>query len=68
MIETLSLNQTAEYLRGHGFKIGNVVLANGLEQGKFEFGFCIVNDQGRRSFQIFRALLDKWIAERAVCA
>lgn len=68
MIETLSLNQAAEYLRGHGLKIGNVVLANGLEQGKFEFGFCIVNDQGRRSFQIFKTLLDKWIEERTVCA
>lgn len=55
-------------MRGHGFKIGNVVLANGLEQGKFEFGFCIVNDQGRRSFQIFKTLLDKWIEERTVRA
>lgn len=66
MIETLTLNQTAAYLRQHGLSISNPALANGIQQGQYPFGICIVNDQGRRSFQIFRALLDKWIEERTV--
>ena len=68
MIETLTLNQTAAYLRQHGLSISNPALANGIQQGQYPFGICIVSAEGCRSVQIFKTLLDKWIAERTVCA
>lgn len=68
MIETLTLNEAAAYLRRHGMSIANTVLADGLEQGKYSFGLCVVSSRGSRSFQIFKTLLDQWIAERTVRA
>ena len=38
MIETLTLNQTAAYLRQHGLSISNPALANGIQQGQYPFG------------------------------
>ena len=66
MIETLTLNQTAAYLRQHGLSISNPALANGIQQGQYPFGICIVSAEGCRSFQIFKTLLDKWIASRCL--
>ena len=62
MIEQLSLNEARRYLSDHGMKIGNVALANGLEQGVFPFGVCVNND-GNRDFFIYKALVDKFIKE-----
>ena len=49
MIETLTLNQTAAYLRQQGLSISNPALANGIQQGQYPFGICIVSAEGCRS-------------------
>lgn len=64
-IVTLDLNECAAHMRAHGMSISNEVLANGLEQGVYPFGICICGGK-QRVFQIFRGLLDRWIAEREV--
>lgn len=38
MIQTLTLNEAAAYLRERGLSISNETLAAGLEQGVFAFG------------------------------
>lgn len=65
MIETLTLNEAAAYLREHGLSISNEALGDGLEQRVYPFGVCIIGG-GRRVFQIFKRLLDEWIAERTI--
>lgn len=62
-IETMTLNQAAAYLRAAGLSISNGVLADGIEAGVYPFAVCI--DTGdSRVFQIFKRLLDEWIAAR----
>ena len=40
-------------------------MRRGIEQGVYPFGLCIKTD-GSAVYQIFKRLLDEWIAERAV--
>lgn len=63
MIETMTLNQASKYLRDKGLILSPDTLADGLEQGVYPFGLCVIGGQ-RRVFHIFPNLLDKWIAER----
>lgn len=63
MIKTMSLQECMEHLRAHGLSISQDTLANGIEQGTFPFGLCVIGGK-RRVFQIFKKKLDAWIAER----
>lgn len=63
MIKTMTLQECMEHLRAHGLSISQDTLSNGIEQGVYPFGLCVIGWQ-RRVFQIFTNLLDKWIAER----
>lgn len=63
MIKTMSLHECMEHLRAHGLSISQETLSNGLEQGVYPFGVCIIGGK-QRVFQIFARLLDKWIEER----
>ena len=64
-IVTMDLNECAAYLRDRGLRISNETLADGLEQGVYPFGVCLGGGK-RRVFQIFKRLLDEWIAEREI--
>lgn len=66
MIQTLTLNEAAAYLRERGLSISNETLAAGLEQGVFAFGTAFRANGKNRVVMIFKRLLDQWIAERAV--
>ena len=48
-------------MRYAGIKMSPVTLRDGIEQGKFPFGFVI--DSGSRVFVISRYKLEKWIEE-----
>ena len=63
MIETMTLHQASKYLRDKVLSLCSDTLADGLEQGVYPFGLCVIGGQ-RRVFHIFPNLLDKWIAER----
>lgn len=66
MIQTLTLNEAAAYLRERGLSISNETLATGLEQGVFAFGTAFRANGKNRVVMIFKRLLDQWIAEREV--
>ena len=51
--------------RASGRSISPDTLRGGIEQGVYPFGLCIKTD-GSAVYQIFKRLLDEWIAERAV--
>jgi hypothetical protein len=63
-IRTLNINETIDRLRENGLSIGQKVLSDGIEQGKFPFGVCV--RQKKRNFIIFEKKLNEWIAERAM--
>ena len=66
MIQTLTLNEAAAYLRERGLSISNETLAAGLEQGVFAFGTAFRANGKNRVVMIFKRLLDQGIAEREV--
>lgn len=63
-IETMTPQEAAEYLRAHGMSVSVETLRRGIQQGVYPFGVYI---SGGKSpiFQIYKRLLDEWIAERA---
>ena len=65
IILTMTPQGAAEYLRESGMSISPDTLRRGIEQGVYPFGLCIKTD-GSAVYQIFKRLLDEWIAERAV--
>ena len=65
IILTMTPQGAAEYLRASGMSISPDTLRRGIEQGVYPFGLCIKTD-GSAVYQIFKRLLDEWIAERAV--
>lgn len=65
IILTMTPQGAAEYLRASGMSISPDTLRRGIEQGVYPFGLCIKTD-GSAVYQIFKRLLDEWIAERSV--
>jgi hypothetical protein len=63
-IDMLTLAELTELLRAHGMKVGQATLADGIEQGVYPFAVCI--KRKTRVFEIYTALVYKWIAERLV--
>ena len=64
MIETITPRRAAEILRDNGMKTSAETIQNGLQQGVFPFGECIMQENDKRTFYIYKAKLDEWIAER----
>lgn len=62
MIKTMTMQECMEHLRSHGLSISQDTLANGIEQGVYPFGLCVIGGK-RRVFQIFKKKLDAWISE-----
>lgn len=63
MIETMTLNEAASYLRDQGLRISNVSLGDGIRQGKFPFGLFIQTGESG-VFHIYKRMLDEWVKER----
>ena len=64
MIVCLSVKETVEILREHGFKVSEQHLRAGLECRAYPFG-NVVYMAKQPVFEIFRPLLMKWINERS---
>lgn len=62
MIKTMTMQECMDHLRAHGLSISQDTLANGIEQGVYPFGLCVIGGK-RRVFQIFKKKLDAWISE-----
>ena len=63
MIETMTIQECASYLREHGMRIGYKKLVTGLEAGAFPFGTVLPSDGKRRPVMIYKRLVDRWIAD-----
>lgn len=64
-IATLTVQDTAQYLRDRGLSISPDTLRQGIKQGVYPFGIVIEMERSP-VFQIFKKQLDAWIAERTV--
>ena len=63
---TVTATEAVHILRAHGMRIGVKSLIAGIEAGRYGFGTVInVGKTGRRTVEIFRGDLDKWIKERS---
>lgn len=65
MIEALTAEETANRLRAAGLRISPETVRDGIQQGVFPFGDCVMNGDNRpRWCYIYANQLEKWIAER----
>lgn len=62
-IETMTPEETAAAMRDLGLRSSAQKIRDGIEQGKYPFGVCI--NMERREFEIYKALFDNWVSERA---
>ena len=62
VIETLSVQEAVEELRLLGMSVTPEKLREGILQGVYPFGTCV--KLKTNTYDIFRVLFDKWIAER----
>ena len=65
VIETLSVQEACEELRLLGMSVSPEKLREGILQGVYPFGTCV--KLKTNTYDIFRVLFDKWIAERVSC-
>jgi len=63
LVETLTLEQTAQIFRTAGVSTTAPKIADGIEQGVYPFGVCI---QGKaRKFEIYKKKVYEYLNERA---
>ena len=66
MIETLTAAEATERLRAEGMRMSRDTLMDGIRQGRFQFGDYVERSGDKAPwFYIYKAMLDRWIAERA---
>ncbi len=64
-LKTLTITETLNILRNtYGMKISQPTLEAGIRQGVYPFGVCI--ELERCVYQIYEAMLYRWIDERCV--
>ena len=66
LIETLSPEKAAEYLRSYGLRISKETIWQGLKQGVFPFGLYIETASGSPVYLVFAKQLRQWARERMV--
>lgn len=63
MIVVLTIEETVAILRDNGMNISAPHLRAGIECGAYPFGVCV--KLNRPTYEIFKPLLMRWIAERS---
>ena len=62
---TVTATEAAKVLRSHGMKISVGRLVDGIQDGDYPFGRIVsIGDTGRRSVEIFRGDLERFIKEK----
>ena len=62
----VTATEAVNILRAHGMRLNVRSLIAGIEDGRYGFGTVInVGRTGRRTVEIFRGDLEKWIEERS---
>ena len=70
MIEALTAADATAALRHAGLRIPPETYRDGIPKKVFPFGDCVMAEDGKKVkwCYIYKALLDRWIAERTVSA
>ncbi|MBD8948255.1 MAG: hypothetical protein EGR97_13205 [Clostridiales bacterium] len=61
-IETMTIQEVYEALQRLGVRTTPVKFRAAIAQGAYPFGICV--NMKEQSFEIYRTLFDKWVAER----
>lgn len=64
MIEALTAAEATERLRAAGLRISPETLRDGIQQGVFPFGGCVMNGDKVKWCYIYSNLMEDWIQER----
>lgn len=62
-IETMTVAEATEKLRGLGLKISPTTLRDGIAQGQFPFGSYVKTDKSCVCY-VWARLFDQWVADR----
>ncbi len=63
VIETMTVQEVCDTLRDMGVKTTPIKIRAGIAQGVYPFGIRIQMEN--QEFEIYRALFEKWVDERA---
>lgn len=62
---TVTLHECEDILRAHGIRCSAAGIADGIESGAYSFGrIKYTGKSGRRSTEIFRVDLMRWLKEK----
>lgn len=64
MIEALTAAEATERLRAEGLRISPDTIRDGIRQGVFPFGDCVMDDGKIKWCYIYRPKLEAWIADK----
>ena len=64
MIEVLTAAEATERLRAEGLRISPETLRDGIRQGTFPFGGCVMDGDRVKWCYIYTVQMEKWIRER----
>lgn len=64
MIEVLTAAEATEWLRGEGLRISPDTIRDGIQQGIFPFGDCVMSGDKPRWCYIYANKLEEWIKDK----
>ena len=64
MIEALTAQEATERLRAAGLRISAETVRDGIQQGVFPFGDCVMSGDKLKWCYIYANKLEAWIKER----
>ena len=64
MINALTAQEATERLRAAGLRISPETLRDGIQQGVFPFGSCVMKEGKVKWCYVFSNLMEAWIRER----
>ena len=64
-IETLTVNELAEEMRGLGLHVNNAILPKAIAAGVYPFALAYMGESGKYHVEIYRKLFRQWVDARA---
>lgn len=64
MIEVLTAAEATEWLRDEGLRISPDTIRDGIQQGVFPFGDCVMSGDKPRWCYIYVNKLEEWIQDK----
>lgn len=64
MIKVLTAQEAAERLRAAGLRISPETVREGIQQGTFPFGDCVMGDGRPKWCYVYENKLERWIQDK----